>query len=846
MEGFKTHTCYEKATELPHMISRRQQNGCTSLPRIVLNSRINAMHRKEPFYRLNLLGHYGCVNAIEFSNRGGDYLASGGDDRRILLWNVNEALNVKYEPRSMKGEHHSNIFCLAFDNENGKIYSGGNDDQVIVHDTRRGDAIDLFLHEDAVYGLAVDPRNDNIYASACADGRVLLWDIRAPSHQEPFVLANYVTAFHAVVYHPQEPRFLATANAKEGIALWDVRAPKSCLLQYGSAYTQMNAMSVRFNQSGSQLLALRRRLPAVLYDIHSSVPSVEFNHDGYYNSCTMKSCCFGGDRDQFVLSGSDDFNLYIWRVPDPCEGIQQVNEASHVLKGHRQIVNQVRFSSRNFLIASSGVEKVIKLWSAIKLPGMSDGNESPRKMFTRQQYFNLMISSGSALSHDYSDKSKDEDPRMLAFFDSFIQREVDHSFSSDSSDNSALSPDSLYLHFVRDHSDDGNSSDRDGPVMPSLLPPELGMISDSDSNPTNCELSNAEVKPKAREERNVSTSSDTPGLSVGGPSLQKRGQKDRSRTSTSDAVDRGSTSQASHESSDSRRRGRQQSRSSSDSSSSSDESEDFLVMRYRSRLLRRIMRQKSKKGKDGSLVGKSMGNSPSQVEKDRLSSLQQRLAFSRVMKERITTVSDSDSSMSDDNEQFLAIVGQLRQRTDSARQRAASLRRHRMRALEEISSLTGGFSRSATSSSLPSSRSPQREPPAASLMNRLAPSNLSSPSNSPKRVPKLTATGSEASCSSKISAKPSTSSKKTKSKPPKSKSSQSISNSNLASTSKGSNHACSNNVEGAGCSKDTEASSQTKDGSKNGFKKFKLNSSGKKRHYRSTNCYSRQKDSDSD
>ena len=43
---------------------------------------------------------------------------------------------------------------------------------------------------------------------------------------EPFVLANYVTAFHAVVYHPQEPRFLATANAKEGIALWDVRAPK--------------------------------------------------------------------------------------------------------------------------------------------------------------------------------------------------------------------------------------------------------------------------------------------------------------------------------------------------------------------------------------------------------------------------------------------------------------------------------------------------------------------------------------------------------------------------------------------------------------------------------------------
>ncbi|EDM03742.1 rCG62219 [Rattus norvegicus] len=31
-------------------------------------------------------------------------------------------------------------------------------------------------------------------------------------------------------------------------------------------------MSVRFNSNGTQLLALRRRLPPVLYDIHSRLP----------------------------------------------------------------------------------------------------------------------------------------------------------------------------------------------------------------------------------------------------------------------------------------------------------------------------------------------------------------------------------------------------------------------------------------------------------------------------------------------------------------------------------------------------------------------------------------------
>lgn len=29
----------------------------------------------------------------------------------------------------------------------------------------------------------------------------------------------------------------------------------------------------------------------------------------------MKTCCFAGDKDNYILSGSDDFNLYMWRIP---------------------------------------------------------------------------------------------------------------------------------------------------------------------------------------------------------------------------------------------------------------------------------------------------------------------------------------------------------------------------------------------------------------------------------------------------------------------------------------------------------------------------------------------------
>jgi WD repeat-containing protein 22 len=75
-------------------------------------------------------------------------------------------------------------------------------------------------------------------------------------------------------------------------------------------------MSVRFNTIGDLVLALRRRLPPILYKTVQENPICQFYHPDYYNSCTMKSCSFAGEMDEFVLSGSDDFNLYVWRVAD--------------------------------------------------------------------------------------------------------------------------------------------------------------------------------------------------------------------------------------------------------------------------------------------------------------------------------------------------------------------------------------------------------------------------------------------------------------------------------------------------------------------------------------------------
>ncbi|XP_033228177.1 DDB1- and CUL4-associated factor 5 isoform X2 [Belonocnema kinseyi] len=360
---------------------------------------------------------------------------NGGDDRRVLLWRVEQAIQGIGKPTVMRAEHSSNIFCLGYDNSKSKIFSAGNDDQVIVHNLQTGDPLNFFLHEKPVYGLSIHPHNDFVFASACDDGRVLIYDIRGST--ESLCLAQYKSAFHSVMFSPIDSKILATANAKEGVSLWDIRKPLEPVLRYGTDGPSQSCMYVRFNSAGNRLLALRRRLPPVLYSVDSPKHLCQFDHRGYYNSCTMKSCCFAGDNDEYVLSGSDDFNLYMWKIPT--DDTQWVDSAHMKLCGHRSIVNQVRYNQSSCILASSGVEKIIKIWSPFPLGYGSLGGlkresgkqEKQRRVFAHNEYIDLVLRRGHFMTHDYSHQSTREDPRMMAFFDSLVQREIEGWSSGD-------------------------------------------------------------------------------------------------------------------------------------------------------------------------------------------------------------------------------------------------------------------------------------------------------------------------------------------------------------------------------------------------------------------------------
>lgn len=66
--------------QLPCFQNAIQQNGHSSLLKSYMSARFEASH---DLYRTDLRGHYGCVNAIEFSNLGGEFVVSG--KRNVLF-----------------------------------------------------------------------------------------------------------------------------------------------------------------------------------------------------------------------------------------------------------------------------------------------------------------------------------------------------------------------------------------------------------------------------------------------------------------------------------------------------------------------------------------------------------------------------------------------------------------------------------------------------------------------------------------------------------------------------------------------------------------------------------------
>ncbi|KAJ7256817.1 WD40-repeat-containing domain protein [Mycena haematopus] len=352
----------------------RQDGGSRQRPILISDLRNHAPALKRPqFQRMRavesllergfpysrkLNAHTSCVNALAFSSLDGRFLASGGDDLDIHLWDLHEEHVSK--PRCTFQGPLANIFVLSFSAHNRFIFSGGADCMVLKYNLERPLDAQAPRPPDSIYrqhdanirGIAPHPVQDDIFITGSEDGRLILHDARtSPSvrirAQDTIQLTAEVTG---VEFHPLMEHVFATSDQNGHVCLRDMRMAFGPLVQrtkegvvqiYNTKLSRRaishlsnpETSSITFNRQGTQLgVTMLNYLPTI-YSLTDADPvavcsganlpngtPVPPGERTYTNTCTMKHGAFGGpglDTDVLYAAGSDDFRAYVWALPPP-------------------------------------------------------------------------------------------------------------------------------------------------------------------------------------------------------------------------------------------------------------------------------------------------------------------------------------------------------------------------------------------------------------------------------------------------------------------------------------------------------------------------------------------------
>lgn len=290
-----------------------------------------------------LVGHTEAVLSVAFS-RDGRYLASGSGDTTVRFWDVNT------ETPHFVGKGHKHwILCIEWSPNGMKLASGCKRSEVIIWDPETGKQIGRTLsgHKQWITCLAWKPLHldpdSRVLASASKDATIRIWDtvlsqckVTLSSHLQSITCIKW--SGENVIFSSSQDRTIKVWNPDEG-------SLKRTLQGHGH---WVNTMAMNTDYVLRTAAFDPKDATLVPKEITESPEELAKKALERYKAVK-------GSSPEKLVSGSDDFTLYLWQPEVDSKPICRMT-------GHQQLINQVRFSPDTRTIASCSFDKSVKLW----------------------------------------------------------------------------------------------------------------------------------------------------------------------------------------------------------------------------------------------------------------------------------------------------------------------------------------------------------------------------------------------------------------------------------------------------------------------------------------------------
>ena len=252
-----------------------------------------------------LRGHSATVNSVAFSPNG-ELLASGGDDYRFKLWNVqNQQAIATLE--HITGRNRSAIKAVTFSPDGQLLATGGW--QAKLWDVRNRQEIATFQHDQWVWAVAFSP-DGQLLAAGDGAGTVKIWDVQ--KRQAIARLEGDTRAVYTVAFSP-DGRTLASAGYQGLIKLWTVENWESL----GTFQNPGTAYTVDFSPD-SKALASAGHEAVSLWSVESGEKIAALTgHTGW-----VRAVAFSPDG-RLLASGGDDRAVRVQNIETHLQTLRQ-------------------------------------------------------------------------------------------------------------------------------------------------------------------------------------------------------------------------------------------------------------------------------------------------------------------------------------------------------------------------------------------------------------------------------------------------------------------------------------------------------------------------------------------
>jgi len=295
---------------------------------------------------------------LEFS-KNKKYLVLGFSNCNISLFTVknnqnnnsiiiNLYLTFSANDNSKKGE----ITSVCFSNDEKYLLVSLSTNVIKLYNILNGEKIKEYsnLHNSLITSCIFIPNSNTMFLSGSIDRKLLVIDIN--SDKIPFLDIGKFVRIKQILFSESLNLIIVIPYSISDIMVYDFQKNKM------SFRVELNEEIVYSNISKSDkgkyiLINISKSFPKILlYNLKNT--KTEDKYYGHSQKTMIIKCAFAGNKDQYIISGSEDGCVYLWDRNIPGKNI-------YCFKGHFGCVNSVELVFDDVIFSGSD-DKSLKIW----------------------------------------------------------------------------------------------------------------------------------------------------------------------------------------------------------------------------------------------------------------------------------------------------------------------------------------------------------------------------------------------------------------------------------------------------------------------------------------------------